>query len=83
MLRSFADKGRYPVLGFSPRVETGRGYAELISDVKAFFAGKAGLGMAFKAALLDRVFLLLLGLPAAVFLRVLCPSLACSCAWPL
>lgn len=47
MLRSFADKGRCPALGFSPRVETGRGYAGLVSDVKAFFAGKAGLGMAF------------------------------------
>lgn len=55
-------------------LEMGRARAELISKMKAFFAGRTGLRMAFKAALLDRGFLLLLGLPAAVFLRVLCPS---------
>lgn len=42
MLCSFADKGRCPVLGDGERAR-----AELISKMKAFFAGRTGLRMAF------------------------------------
>jgi hypothetical protein len=45
MLCSFADKGRYPGLSFSPWTE-GRARAERISK-KALFAEKAGWGMSF------------------------------------
>lgn len=46
MLCSFADKGRYSGLSFSPWTETGRVRAERISK-KALFAEKTGWGMSF------------------------------------